>query len=378
MRAWVASIIPMKDRHLAGDLLPLLEPGDRHPWGPLAPVAAAEVLRVPESTLISWCGAGLPRRADGRFDVLDLINWVTWNRLSDCPVLARRWRTFATWFAGVEGMKRRTLRWRRHHRLFLPAPVDHLSWWIPAPASLPGQRIERESRLDARGCTAARSGAYWRLEGAPLDTTVEAVGETVLALMPTVLLPPDAGEHRLLAGLVEAVAEDFRYEYRFHAAYEAPVGQPVPSRWTGSCLDAALTLGALCDRIGRRWRLMGGIVAHTAIANPHFWVECFGEAGLWIPVDPTIPAVWRMLGRDWRAIIPRVVGVRDSSRIILICGGEGIAGIPGGPTCRSIVGEALATVAGVVHNAIPCLDWACADCQAEFGREGPPAGTRSA
>lgn len=356
----------MKDQRLA-DEPPLLEPGDRHPWGPLMPAAAAEVLRVAGSTLDAWCAAGLARRADGRFDALELINWVTWNRLGECPVLARRWRTFVTWFAGIEGLKRRTLCWRRTQRLHLPGRVERLIWWIPAPPMLPGQRVVRDSGLAAAGCTAARAHGRWCLTGTPPEAAVVATGEVELTLQPTVFLPPDAAEHRQLAGLVEALAADFRYEYRFHECRGLPPDAPTPERWSGSCLDAALTMGALCDRLGRRWRLMGGLVAHAAIANPHFWIECLGEAGVWIPVDPTIPAVWRMLGRDWRTIVPRVVGWRDSCRITLSCGDAGIPGIPGGASWRSLGGEALAVVAGVERNAYPCIDWVCADCEAAFG-----------
>ena len=323
-------------------------------------------MRVTPSDLEAWRSAGLPGRSDGGFDPLPLINWVTWNRLADSPVLARRWSVFASWFSPEEGRRPRQVRWRRIHRLHLPAIPQHFSWWIPTPLDLPGQDILEDEGLTVANCTATREGGFIRITGTPQTLPVEAQGRVALRLTAAERLPRDCAEHRALSEIIAAVAERFHYDYRFHAAGEYATGTAAPERWDGSCLDCALTLGALFDRQRRPWRLMGGLVVRTAIANPHFWVECLSQDNLWIPCDPTVPAVLRMLGRDWRAAVAQAVGIQDTCRLTLVSGGEGLTGLPGGASSRSTGGEAVVTLAGHTYNAFPCIDWACADCTASF------------
>lgn len=359
-------MLPTKDQRLDAEPTVFLRPGAQHPWQPLSEEGAAELLRVRSDNIREWCAAGMPRRADGFFDALDVVNWVCWNRLFACPVLARRWRTFAAWFGPAEQMRPRCVRWQRTHRLYLPHEVDSFRWWIPTPIRTLGQHIERDEPLNVLGCSTLRSGGFWVLEGVPVGTVVTASGVTDVSLNPRVILAPQTAEHRLLMDMMEGVVEEFRYEYRFHTAGEFTPGSVTPERWIGSCLDCAMTMGAELEHLGRRWRLMSGIIAHSAIANPHYWIECQGDSGQWIPCDPTIPAIFKMLGRDWRSALSRSVGIQDCGRITISAGMTGLPGIPGGASCRSTGGEAQATVKGIDYNATACIDWACAECTASF------------
>jgi hypothetical protein len=182
-----------------------------------------------------------------------------------------------------------------------------------------------------------------------------------------VLTPTDA-EHRELAQVMEEVVGGFRYEYRHHQPGEyltvyvsGTVDHP---RNDGSCLDCAVTLGARIGQRGRPWRLVAGVVADSRIANPHFWIEVDTTAG-WAPLDPTLPAIVRMVGGDWRAAVRAWTGACDARRVTLGVVGAGLPGIPGGTSCGSLMGEAVAD--GV--NAWPCVDWVCGDCEAEFIEE---------
>jgi hypothetical protein len=119
--------------------------------------------------------------------------------------------------------------------------------------------------------------------------------------------------------------------------------------------------------MSRPWRLVAGLVANTAIANPHFWVEAEVAGGRWAPLDPSLPAIVRMVGGDWRAAARAWTGALDARRVTLGVVGAGLPGIPGGGSIGSAIGEAVATGAdGVARSAWACLDWVCGDCEAEF------------
>jgi hypothetical protein len=77
-------------------------------------------------------------------------------------------------------------------------------------------------------------------------------------------------------------------------------------------------------------------------------------------VDPSLPAIARMLGADWRSVARAYAGGCDARRVQL--SPQPISEAIGGPTVASLIGEA--TVDGV--NAWACIDWVCGDCSAEF------------
>ena len=339
-----------------------LAPGDAHPNPPLAPDDLAERFHVLPDEIRRWLDAGLPSLADGRVDPFACANWLSWGRLDRCPALGRRWRgyllRFASFVAGTAQPVRR--RWRRTHRLTLPCEVDRVVWWLPTSASDAWQTVAVAQAPMAEGVTARAVDGGWRLDlVAPTRMPIARGDEIVSRTIRRGLVPGDA-EHRLLLPLVEDVAAGFTYAYRHHAAGETVAGV---DRASGSCLDCALALGARLDAAGRPWRVVGGIVADSALANPHFWIEAETSVG-WQPLDPSLPAIARMLGADWRAFARAYTGGLDAARVAFAALGP--LGLPAGPTVASLIGEAMVEIAGVEHDAWACLDWVGGDCEAEF------------
>lgn len=347
----------------------VLFPGHAHPHGPCRPAELARFVHVDIEHVLHWVALGLPALPDGRIDPFVASNWLSDGRLAECPALARRWRTYLVWFAPfVAGQDRsRQVRWQRTHRLYLPEIPQRLTWWLPTAAEVPGQHIRAVRVLAADGLSVDDEGDFHRLQGVPPDALPTARGEVDLALDPLVVLTHGDDDHRLLAPLVEDVAGSFRYEYRHHRPDDWTVGVPLPARDAGSCFDCALALAARLDGIGRPWRLVAGLVANTAIANPHFWIEAECSGGRWAPLDPSLPAIVRMVGGDWRAAAHAWTGALDARRITLGVVGAGLPSIPGGSSVGSAIGEAVAVGSdGVASSAWSCLDWVCGDCEAEF------------
>jgi hypothetical protein len=179
-----------------------------------------------------------------------------------------------------------------------------------------------------------------------------------------------SNDYQLLLHLMCEVAGNFQYIYRHHHQAEYALAfsdntfaQP---RWSGSCLDGAMTLAALLSEHQRPWRLVTGIVAQSAIANPHFWLETEMAGGEWIPLDPSLPAIVRMVGGDWKLAAKAWTGGLDARRITIGTVGQGITAIPGGSSVGSLIGEAM--VDG--QSAWACLDWVCGDCEATFTEIG--------
>jgi hypothetical protein len=244
----------------------------------------------------------------------------------------------------------------------------HLTWWIARASPSPTQHIERDAPPSLSGCTTISDGDWWCVQGNVSETEPLISMESQLRLSPTHVLAYDSAEQRELAALVEQVAADFRYEYRHHQPWEyrhelsSKVGTELTPRWVGSCLDCALALGARLNERSRPWRLKAGMVADSRIANPHFWLEAQTLDGQWAPLDPTLPAIVRMVGGDWRAAARAWTGACDARRVTLGTVGIGLPDIPGGASVGSLMGEAV--VDGM--NAWPCLDWVCGDCEADF------------
>lgn len=345
---------------------PLL-PGARHPYAPMSWSTLARFVHVPLQDVARWIADGLPETSDGLIDPFVCSNWLCAGRLDRCPTLARRWRTYLLFFAPfLAGQDRiRRLTWTRSQRLYLPQRPAHLTWWLARATTTDAQTVEREDTPVMSGTSTTAVGPWWRIEGAPADGEPQITVATQVQITPRQVLAPDSLDHQELAALMEDIVGAFRYEYRHHQPGEyraAFTGGVVDSpRHAGSCLDAAMAVGAELTRRSRPWRVLAGVVADSRIANPHFWIEVDTTAG-WAPLDPTLPAIVRMVGGDWRAAVRAWTGACDARRVTLGVVGEGVAEIPGGSTAGSLMGEAIADEA----NAWPCLDWVCGDCESEF------------
>lgn len=315
----------------------LLDPGDGHPHAPCVGAELARRLGVAAETLASWRDAGMPTLPDGRLDPYAVTNWLSWGRLDRCLALQRRWRAWLRWFTTAGRPCR--LEVRRAQTCWLPE-ARAMRWLVPEPADAPGQRIL--SRIWSDG---EPSGGH-RLIERPIAR------EHAWSCLDEVALEPCAepvDDRAMLESIVAELAASFTYAYRRHV----PADAMLSTRAQGTCLDLALRCGAELARRGRRWRLVSGVVAHRALANAHFWVEAQGAGDCWIPLDPTIPAVARMLGADWPAIVPWAVGRHDGRRIRIAA-------------CEDAVKPDLGGIAGLLDaggdEALYCSDWAVGEC----------------
>ena len=294
-------------------------------------------LGVPEPRVQRWISEGLPAPG-GILDAFQTTNWLN-SRLDEAPVLRARWRRYLRWFQPfVNGTDRAVTRSVvRHHRLLLPHTPRSITWWLP--------RLPNE-QWDVPVTTTA---THVQLHVAQATATAQ------VRCTPVSDLQPD------LVPLVEEVVASFTYGYRHHRPHDEYHG-----RTGGSCIDLAFALGDHLTSRGRPWRLCSGVVAHTALANPHFWLEVEVPGG-WAPVDPSLPAIARTFAAvhdgDWRAWTRAYTGGCDARRITLLRGDSPVSGIPDGATVGSLIGEAV--VDG--QNAWPCIDWVCGECRWEFG-----------
>ncbi len=357
---------------------PFLAPGTAHPHPPLAAEDLAERLSVSTPEVLSWLKEGLPAQG-GLIDPFAAANWLCWGRLERCPLLARRWQAYLRWFAPHVHGQDAPARYRvtQDHRLYLPHAVPGLSWYVPRiPVCQDQPEARVVERLSPRASGSPETttvGPFERFTWSEPIAAPRVVGETEVLVTPRPLdLFPD---HRMLVELVAALANEFRYEYRHHLPAEDP-RDPLPigrDGISGSCLDCALELGRRLDELGRPWRLCTGIIANSVVANPHFWLKVDTTIG-WVPVDPSLPAIARMLGADWMAYVDAYVGGCDARRITLAEGTLHLPMIPGGATVGSSIGEAIADAPddaagkpGVAKlNAWACIDWVCGDCSWSF------------
>ncbi len=335
-----------------------LLPGDADPNRPATPEDLAERLRVPEDALRAWIAEGLPT-VGGLVDPFAATNWISWNRLADCPALARAWRGYLLVFAGFlsgDDAPRR-VRWTRTHRVHLPFASRACDRFLPRPLDAPWQRVLADDGLGGRALPA---GAHWLVRAQRADEAL--VGIVDIELHPRRLLAPGSPQHGELLAAVEELVADFSYEYRHHAGGEAVVADE--ERRSGSCLDCVRELARRLASRGRTSRLVAGVIAHDAFANPHFWLEVDTGIGP-VPVDPSLPAIARMLGADWRAVAAAYTGGCDARRVAFAS--QPVDRIPDGPTIASLIGEvAVEDDAGQRWNAWPCLDWVCGDCEQRF------------
>jgi hypothetical protein len=340
----------------------------------MAGVDLAGRLNVTAADVARWIDAGMPTLSNKRIDPFAAFNWLCWGHLDECPILSRRWQTYLSVFEpflqGNEQPRRCT--YQRTHRIFLGERPKRVEWFLP--------QIQRDARqvdvherpyvfsVSGRQIEAQRRG-HWSVLEIPAETgespIIEATGVATMRLISLKRIGRDHPDWKILNKLVEDLAGSFRYEYRHHAPWR-PLSKNAAKTLSGSCLDCALLLGQRLEDIGRKWRLRTGIIAKNAVANPHFWVEADSTVG-WVPLDPSVPAIARMLGQDWRAYATAFTGAFDASRIQLAGDSDIAKDVVGGPTVDSAIGEVTAIGAdGTKANAWQCIDWVCGDCQAEF------------
>lgn len=321
----------------AADRRMRLDPGDAHPNGPCDGGSLAGRLGINRAELDALVARGLPQLTDGRFDPYAAVSWLSWNALDACPALARKWRTWLRWFTTPGKQLRLSV--QRAQTVYLPE-ARPLSWLVAEPPDAPGQRILGRIWQDG-----VAEGTARRIERPQAQREHTWRAEDDLELTPLAVEPRD---RRWCEALLGDLAAAFTYSYRRYRPGEAVA-------WTGTCLDLALLSGAELDRRGREWRLVCGVVAHRVLANVHFWVEMDDGPAGWIPLDPTIPAVARMLGPDWRSALAPAIGRHDARRIRV--------GSAPGATCRD---GGLGGCAGVItaagDDASFCTDWAIGEC----------------
>ncbi|MEK7414949.1 MAG: transglutaminase domain-containing protein [Planctomycetota bacterium] len=317
-----------------------LDPGDAHPNAPCSAEDLARRLDIELAVIDRWRQGGMPALPDGRLDPFVVVSWVSWQRLNECPLLAGRWRAWLSWFTTVAKPVRVSV--RRSQQVFLPESRS-VRWWVPEPPDAPGQRIIARQWSEGTAC-----GQYHRLITRTIPaTTHQWTAEDEIELAPHQAEPRDRS---YFEALIADFAGAFTYSYRRHRPGEAV-------SWTGTCLDIAQLCGAELDRRQRPWRLVSGVVAHRQLANPHCWVEVDDGSAGWIPLDPTIPAIARMLGADWRAVIPLAVGRHDARRIRV---GDS-AHSPPASTALDL-GGAMGAVEADGDGALACTDWAIGEC----------------
>lgn len=357
-----------------------VHPAAAHPHPPLPAEDLADRLGVSTAAVLAWIKEGLPQQG-GLVDPFACANWLSWGRLDRCPALRRRWQSYLRWFEphlhAADAPQR--YRARQEHTLFLPRPVTELAWFLPRPAVTTCQpqvqqvappravttSAEAPAPEAAEAPLACAAGPFWRLvwpQGTATPPRIACEWAVQVVPHPVDVVP----DHAELLALVRALVADFRYEYRHHQPQDERTPTRIrDERLSGSCLDCALELGRRLSERGRAWKLCHGVVASSAVANPHFWLKVDTTTG-WLPVDPTLPAIARMLGADWERYCDAYVGGCDARRITLSETDTPVPGVPGGSSLGSRIGEAIAVMDGARVNAWPCIDWVCGECQWSF------------
>ena len=299
----------------------MIRPAAAHPHAPQPAAVLARRLGMPARMLREAFG-------DGAIDPFAAITWASWQGVDS---LRRRWTRWTQWMAAPERQRPRRLRVEMRRSAFLPAGAGgSLRAWLPD--------------LDAAGPEGPLP-----VEAAPGERIVQQRQRT-LRLLPEAV---EADAELLL--LLRELAGGFRYGYRHHDPAEFPVPQ---WRDEGTCLDACLALAHLLEAHRRRWRLHAGVTASTAFANPHFWLSCETIGGAWCQLDPTLPAIARMAGMDWPALLGAAAGGSDNRRVRLRHDDA--------PDEAVGIERLIGLLRHEDAHATACLDWVCGVCRWRF------------
>lgn len=337
---------------------------------PNAAMERAQIARrfaVDAQQMQQWIDHGLPCELDGRVDPFVCSNWISWHRLDQAPALQRLWRQFAAHFRPfVHNQDHgRHIHWQRVQTLFLPDWVDSWRWYVPDIAGeFSWQHSTVTTHCHSPAATISQHSGCWEIQGH--ESRPQCTLGYDLHIEPYVALSPNDDDYAYLYELMCTVVESFCYEYRIHELNDHP------SVYTqrGTCLDVALQAAALCGQQGRKWRICGGVIAHSALLNPHHWLEIECSAG-WVPFDASIPAIMRMLGEDWQPWAKRYCCGIDSARISMTRG-PGMWDVTDGNFVSAATGAALAYDRHAqVFNAWPCLDWVNGECDGLISRLDP-------
>ncbi len=329
-------------------------PGSAHPYASTTAAALAERYCVSDALFAQWVDAGLPLDAQGLGDPFAVANWISWNRLTDCPVLRRAWRGYLFVFSGFLGgdHRPRRLQWQRRQRICSSAKGSW-TWLVPRPWHGAEQIIEQDDGLHGQALPA---GPCWRL--APLSAQApEYAGQVTLRLTPVTPAAMAGGRtcDPRIAALVREFVAEFHYEYCHHEHTESfSHHRRYSFPGHGSCLDAARSLTAILRTHGHDAHVVAGIIAHDTFANPHFWIEISDGPHRW-PIDPSLSAIARMLGADWPAVAAAYTGACDARRVRLAA-----------PALPTALDGAIGHVTCDGANAWPCLDWVCGECEDSF------------
>jgi transglutaminase-like putative cysteine protease len=327
-------------------------------------VVIAATYGVAPTAVASWIDDGLPVTSSGDIDPMVCCNWLSWGRLDRAPALARRWRRYLDFFAvhraGADYPRQIT--WQRRHRLYVPPVQGTLTWWLPDPCAHVAQEVVSVGALGTMGRYAEPVGAGQELR---LDmdggATIELSGTAVVAVAPQ-MGHVAVSERMQLRRIVAEVVADFRYLYRRHRRDDGE--HPAPS--SGTCLDCARLLQQRLAAAGRVSRLVAGLIAADDLANPHYWLEVEVADGRWVPIDPSLAAIARMLGEDWQTWIDPWLGGCDARRITLALGPDRAGAAM---FCSPAPGRAIIQGPATSADAWACQDWVCGATDAHFGWE---------
>ncbi|NRA38525.1 MAG: hypothetical protein HRU15_10320 [Planctomycetes bacterium] len=334
-------------------------PEQSHPNSAMDVPSIARRFGVNGQKMQEWIDQGLPQEENDQVDPFACSNWISWHALDEAPVLRRLWRQFAAHFRPfIEGNDHgRHIHWQRVQKVFLPSHIARCQWFVPQVAKdFLWQQHQQLSDCEAARAKIVQHNEYWELdyEDEPQPSCCVEYEIEIQAHRP---LQSSDSDFIILYDVMCEVVHDFVYEYRIHALSDR--AQLTCTR--GTCLDAALLAAARFTELGRRWRICGGVIAHSALLNPHHWLEVECSAG-WIPFDASIPAIMRMLGEDWQLWAQHYCCGIDSARISMTRG-PGQWDVIDGNFVSAATGTVLAyDHKGAVSNAWPCLDWVLGEC----------------
>ncbi len=336
-----------------------LKPGDNHPYAPESLEDTASHYGITKSRLLQWVDEGLPLLNNNTIDSFNACNWITWNRLNDAPALARRWKSYLAWFQPfISNQERsRTYRCTRTHTLYLPAQTHStIKWALPTPMNNTHQHLEHCDLFRGVDSNTCDHTTYQEVSSTTPRKSYTVESNCTVHVNAFIKTAPTIKTK--LRELLEPFLHEFIYGYRHHQHDDGGIPE---KRMDGSCLDCALTAQSILEEHGWASTLCGGIIASTALANPHFWLEVT-DGSKTTYVDPSLPCIARMLGAETEPWMSAYIGGVDARRVWLSKGPSQFACTPHSQFISAATGTA--EVDGI--NAWHCIDWVCGECSWQF------------